>query len=131
MWARVFMADLAVAEGLGGEMALYDIDIPAAERNAAIGGYINADHAAKSRFEYKVYKDLDGALAGADFVVISILPGTFKEMRSDVHAPEKYGIYQSVGDTAGPGRRAPRNAHRAALRRLRPQNRSRFARTRG
>lgn len=42
MWARVFMADLAVAEGLGGEMALYDIDIPAAERNAAIGGYINA-----------------------------------------------------------------------------------------
>ena len=24
-------------------------------------------------------------------------------MRSDVHVPEKYGIYQSVGDTAGPG----------------------------
>ena len=24
-------------------------------------------------------------------------------MESDVHAPEKYGIYQSVGDTAGPG----------------------------
>ncbi len=22
---------------------------------------------------------------------------------SDVHEPEKYGIYQSVGDTAGPG----------------------------
>jgi alpha-galactosidase len=24
-------------------------------------------------------------------------------MESDVHVPEKYGIYQSVGDTAGPG----------------------------
>ena len=24
-------------------------------------------------------------------------------MESDVHAPEKYGIFQSVGDTSGPG----------------------------
>ena len=103
MWARVFMSDLAIAEGLGGEIALYDIDIPAAGRNAAIGGYINADPAARSKFEYRVYEDIGGALSGADFVVISILPGTFKEMRSDVHAPEKYGIWQSVGDTAGPG----------------------------
>ena len=103
MWARVFMSDLAVAEGLSGEIALYDIDIPAAQRNAAIGGYINADPATNSKFYYKVYSEIDGALEGADFVVISILPGTFKEMRSDVHAPEKYGIWQSVGDTAGPG----------------------------
>ena len=36
-------------------------------------------------------------------VVISILPGTLDEMASDVHTPEKYGIYQSVGDTTGPG----------------------------
>jgi alpha-galactosidase len=36
-------------------------------------------------------------------VIISILPGTFQEMYSDVHEPEKYGIYQSVGDTVGPG----------------------------
>ena len=42
-------------------------------------------------------------LTGADFVVISILPGTFDEMESDVHAPEAYGIYQSVGDTVGAG----------------------------
>lgn len=102
MWARVFMSDLAIAEGLGGEIALYDIDIPAAERNAAIGGYINADPAARSKFEYRVYEDIDGALSGADFVVISILPGTFKEMKSDVHAPEKYGIWQSVGTRRAP-----------------------------
>jgi alpha-galactosidase len=31
------------------------------------------------------------------------LPGDFEEMAVDVHAPEQYGIYQSVGDTAGPG----------------------------
>lgn len=103
LWARVFMSDLACAEGLSGEIALYDIDLPAAYRNAAIGGYINADPATKSRFKYVVYDNLDEALKGADFVVISILPGTFKEMRSDVHAPEEYKICQSVGDTVGPG----------------------------
>ncbi|MGN1155356.1 MAG: alpha-glucosidase/alpha-galactosidase, partial [Agathobacter sp.] len=103
LWARTFMSDLAVAENLGGEIALYDIDVEAAERNARIGGYINQNPNTKSVFEYKVYTNLDEALQGADFVVISILPGTFKEMRSDVHAPEKYGIYQSVGDTVGPG----------------------------
>ena len=36
-------------------------------------------------------------------MVISILPGTLDEMESDVHAPEAYGVYQSVGDTVGPG----------------------------
>ena len=35
--------------------------------------------------------------------MISILPGSFDEMESDVHLPERLGIYQSVGDTAGPG----------------------------
>ena len=40
---------------------------------------------------------------GADFVVISILPGTFDEMEADVHLPERLGVWQSVGDTAGPG----------------------------
>lgn len=103
MWARVFMSDLASSEGLGGEIALYDIDIEAAERNAKIGGYINDDPLTTSKFEYNVYNNIGEALEGSDFVIISILPGTFKEMRVDVHTPEKYGIYQSVGDTAGPG----------------------------
>ena len=102
-WARVFMSDLALAENFGGEIALYDIDKEAAIRNAKIGGYINQNPKTKSKFDYNVYDELDDALKGATFVVLSILPATFKEMQSDVHAPEKYGIYQSVGDTAGPG----------------------------
>ena len=102
-WARSFMSDLAVAENLSGEIALYDIDLEAAERNAKIGQRIKTDPATKSIFDYKVYPVLDEALQGADFVLISILPGTFKEMRSDVHTPEQYGLYQSVGDTVGPG----------------------------
>ena len=32
-WARVFMMDLALSEGFCGEIALYDIDVPAVELN--------------------------------------------------------------------------------------------------
>ena len=103
MWARSFMSDLALAENLSGEIALYDIDMEAARRNAKIGAYINQDPRTISKFDYKLCERLEDALEGADFVVISILPGTFREMRSDVHAPERYGVYQSVGDTVGPG----------------------------
>lgn len=42
-------------------------------------------------------------LCCADFFIISILPGTFDELEADVHMPEQYGIYQSVGNTAGAG----------------------------
>lgn len=103
LWGRIFMGDLACEKDLSGEVALYDIDRAAAERNAAIGARIKADPMAVGKFDYVVCDKLEDALSGADFVVISILPGTFKEMRSDVHTPEKYGVLQSVGDTVGPG----------------------------
>lgn len=102
-WARVFMTDLALAEGLSGEIALYDIDVSAAELNQKIGAVINRSPNTVSQWEYRVYTEIGDALDGADFVACSILPGTFDEMESDVHLPEKYGIYQSVGDTVGPG----------------------------
>ena len=103
LWARSFMQDLALDPDLNGEVALYDIDLPAAERNRKIGTLIHQKPEARSKFTYTVAETLEKALNGADYVLISILPGTFAEMRSDVHAPEKYGVYQSVGDTAGPG----------------------------
>ncbi len=103
MWARVFMYDLALCKDLTGEIALYDLDVEAALRNKAIGQHINNAPQTLSIWNYVVYNDLKQCLEGADFVVISILPGTFEHMRVDVHLPEKYGIYQSVGDTAGPG----------------------------
>ncbi|MBD5583489.1 MAG: alpha-glucosidase/alpha-galactosidase [Clostridia bacterium] len=103
LWARVFMYDLALTEGMCGEIALYDIDRPASERNAMIGERINADKRTISKWKYTVCDKLEEALKGADFVACSILPATFDEMASDVHLPEKYGIYQSVGDTVGPG----------------------------
>ena len=102
-WARVFMTDLALTSGLSGEIALYDIDITSAIKNQKIGEIINKNPKALSKFTYKVYDNAPDALKDATFVVMSILPGTFDEMESDVHAPEEYGVYQSVGDTVGPG----------------------------
>ncbi|MBR1586445.1 MAG: alpha-glucosidase/alpha-galactosidase [Clostridia bacterium] len=102
-WAWGFMTDIAMDEQLCGEVRLYDIDVPAAERNKVIGERISAHPDAKSRWQYTVARSLQEALTGADFVVISILPGTFDEMESDVHLPERVGVYQSVGDTVGAG----------------------------
>jgi alpha-galactosidase/6-phospho-beta-glucosidase family protein len=102
-WAWSFMTDLALDPQMEGEVRLYDIDRAAAERNEVIGRRIASHPGARSHWQYRTAATLGEALDGADFVVISILPGTFREMESDVHAPEAYGVYQSVGDTVGPG----------------------------
>lgn len=47
--------------------------------------------------------DQRAALAGADFVVVSISTGGFASMRHDLEIPARYGIRQTVGDTVGPG----------------------------
>lgn len=102
-WAWGFMMDLAMDSQMEGTVRLYDIDEVAAEKNRIIGEMISADKNTCAHWKYEVAHSLSEALDGADIVVISILPGTFAEMRSDVHLPEKYGVWQSVGDTVGPG----------------------------
>ncbi len=102
-WAWGLMSDLAACDDMSGDVYLYDIDYEAAQHNEIIGNKFNGLEGAKSKWNYRAVKTAKEAMTGADFVVISILPGTFDEMESDVHTPEKYGIYQSVGDTAGPG----------------------------
>lgn len=102
-WAWGFMSDLAAVDDMCGIVYLYDIDMDAAKKNETIGNGVRNIEGCKAAWEYRAVDTIDKALTGADFVVISILPGTFDEMESDVHLPEKYGIYQSVGDTSGAG----------------------------
>ena len=102
-WAWGLMSDLVSYDDISGDVYLYDIDYQAALDNEVIGNMYNSVEGAKAVWNYKAVKTIGEALTGANFVVISILPGTFDEMASDVHTPEKYGIYQSVGDTTGPG----------------------------
>lgn len=102
-WAWGLMSDLAMQKDISGEVVLYDIDLDAARANEIIGNRIPESEKDCAAWRYRTAETIDEALEDADFVIISILPGTFHEMESDVHAPEKYGIYQSVGDTTGPG----------------------------
>ena len=97
------MTDLAMEKNMSGTIRLYDIDMEAAGHNERIGNDLSTREDASGKWNYETYSSLESALTGADFVVISILPGTFDEMAVDVHTPERLGIWQSVGDTAGPG----------------------------
>ncbi len=102
-WAWTFMTDLALDDEISGTIRLYDIDQEAAKVNEKIGNDLMARDDAKGDWKFEVKDSMKDALTGCDFVVISILPGTFDEMESDVHLPERLGVYQSVGDTAGCG----------------------------
>ncbi|MBT2653953.1 alpha-glucosidase/alpha-galactosidase [Bacillus sp. ISL-18] len=102
-WAWGLMSDLASEQSISGTVKLYDLNYEAAQQNAIIGNRLLDRDDVVGHWEYEAVKTLKEALNGADFVIISILPGTFLEMKSDVHTPEQFGIYQSVGDTVGPG----------------------------
>jgi alpha-galactosidase/6-phospho-beta-glucosidase family protein len=102
-WAWGLMSDLAQEGQLSGTVKLYDLNYDAANTNAVIGNRLSERTDAAGKWKYEAVPSLKEALTGSDFVIISILPGSFQEMHSDVHLPEEYGIYQSVGDTVGPG----------------------------
>ena len=104
-WAHKYFADLLTQSKLEGELRLYDTDLPAAQRNQKYFDKLvktNPD-SIKSKWACTVHQGIDTALPGADFVIISILPCQLKNMYVDVHYPEKYGIWQPVGDSAGAG----------------------------
>jgi galacturan 1,4-alpha-galacturonidase len=103
IWGRQLMSDLALYPDMAGIVKLYDLDYQAAYDNQIIGNKLLERFDVKGKWIYEAVHTLEEALLDANFVIISILPGTFNEMKSDVHCPEKYGIYQSVGDTVGPG----------------------------
>jgi alpha-galactosidase len=102
-WARHVMTDLALCEHLAGEIALYDIDYPAAQRNVALAERIYSHPDAVTTFDVRAHRDAAAALQGADFVFLSILPGPMEMFANDLDIPAQYGILQTVGDTTGPG----------------------------
>jgi galacturan 1,4-alpha-galacturonidase len=100
-WARKLMIDLALCPELGGEVALYDIDAASAQSNAQLGSWLQSQPGVVSRWQYNVMPTLENALRGADFVVISIQPGTLEVMAEEIAIAESYGLYFPVGDTTG------------------------------
>ena len=101
-WTARLVVDMAVNQTItNANLVLHDIDQEA----------LNLMSSACRR----VNKELDGALhitsslnrvetlRDADFVILCVSIGGLSTMRNDIEIPEKYGIYQSVGDTVGPG----------------------------
>jgi alpha-galactosidase/6-phospho-beta-glucosidase family protein len=102
-WAKNVMTDLALCEHLTGEIALYDIDYQAAQKNVERAAAIYGHPDARTTFRVTACRTAGEALTGADFCVLSILPGPMQMFANDLDIPARYGILQPVGDTTGPG----------------------------
>ena len=100
-WARKLMFDLALCSDLTGQVDLYDIDLESAQLNERLGNWLGEQPGARARWHYRASSDLSEALAGADFVVMSIQPGTLNCMAEEIAIAERHGLYFPVGDSTG------------------------------
>jgi alpha-galactosidase len=104
------MADLFGTPALAGmHLVLEDIDPAPLPKMEALAFKLNDAMDAKATVASTT--DLHQALDGADFVIVCISTGGFRSMAVDLDVPAAHGIFQSVGDTVGPGgiNRALRN----------------------
>ena len=109
-WCPTIIRDIMQAGGFKAwDFRLLDIDPAAGRRIARLGDKMAAQWNLSASF--LATDDQQKALKGADFVIITISTGGFTTMGYDLRIPEKFGIYQTVGDTVGPGgwSRAMRN----------------------
>jgi alpha-galactosidase/6-phospho-beta-glucosidase family protein len=101
-WAPKLIADLLNTPSLHGmHLVLEDIDPAPLAKMEGIARI--ADDKLGSKVTVSTTTDQRRALEGADFVVVTISTGGFTSMAVDIDVPARHGIYQSVGDSVGPG----------------------------
>ena len=101
-FVREVTVDLLLQPELGTlELVIMDIDLPRAQRSERLVRKIIAER--KADANVWATNDQRRALAGADFVIITIMVGGFEHYRSDGEIPIKYGVLPAIGDTIGPG----------------------------
>lgn len=100
-WARGLMQDLALCSSLRGTVALYDINLEAAQLNERLGNWIQKQLGVVADWRYQAVETIEETLKGADFVVCSIQPGPLEAMEQDLAIPARYGLLYPVGDTTG------------------------------
>jgi len=102
MWGPEFIRDILVTPELeGSTITLCDINPEPLDLVYALGQKLIRDF--EKPFILEKTTNLDEALHGAGAVILTITTGGLEAMRQDIEIPQKYGIYQSVGDTVGPG----------------------------
>ena len=101
-WGPSVIGNILNNEYLQGcRVVLHDLDAAALDKNFRLAGKYS--EAIGSATTFAQTTDLTAALEGADYVVVTISTGGLEAMRVDLEVPEKYGIFQTVGDTVGPG----------------------------
>lgn len=101
-WAPRIIKDIMLKKTLAAiDFFLLDTDASRAAHIGRLGRKMNEDLNADHRFI--VTSEEREAFAGCDFVIVCISTGGLDAMQFDLDIPEKYGIYQTVGDTVGPG----------------------------
>ncbi len=101
-WTLKLVTDMALHPTLAGaDLVLHDIDADAL--NLLTRACQRTVQLTRGTLCVTQTLDRSTALRDADFVILCIGIGMLDAMRNDLAIPERYGIYQSVGDTVGPG----------------------------
>ncbi len=101
-WAPRIIKDIMLKENLGAiDFYLLDKDLESAGTIKRLGEKMNEELLTKHTFVATFSEE--EAFVGCDFVIVCISTGGLEAMRRDLAIPEKYGIFQTVGDTVGPG----------------------------
>ena len=100
-WTPKLLTDIALTNDLSGTIVLHDIAPEPMEVMKRLGEKIMAK--AGADFTFETSDNLADAMRDAEFVIVTITTGGLEAMRKDLDIPLRYGIYQSVGDTVGPG----------------------------
>ena len=101
-FVREVMVDLfSFEEFQSCRLTLMDIDRERVERSERLVNKIIRDRKLNAVVESTL--DQRRALEGADYVIITIMVGGYEHYYSDVAIPAKYGVFQAISDTVGPG----------------------------
>ena len=101
-WALGFVRQFIRSNRLGQlDVILMDVNAEALRLVKRAADLLNSQ--AGNPISIAATGDLDDALSGADFVLVSISTGGLDAMSHDLEIPDRYGIRHTVGDTVGPG----------------------------
>jgi alpha-galactosidase len=101
-WSPKIATDIALCETFAGaQLVLHDIDTDALALLNRACERIVAQVGGSPKVEATLHRAK--ALRGADFLILCVAIGGLSAVRNDLEIPERYGIYQPVGDTVGPG----------------------------
>lgn len=101
-WTPNIVKDMLLTEGIrDSEFVLLDINKQAGDLVAAFLNKLNRE--LKTGATFVSTNNLDKALEGADYIIVTISTGGLDAMAHDLAIPQQYKIYHTVGDTSGPG----------------------------